>query len=127
MRDKLLEIEVGDLKEAQRKGIIDELRGRSGKWVGTRASIMKHFGRHLAENQKKSSRQSANFSKGGMNTVKFEAKLAQSKAKESEFLGGSRPEGKSKKGGAGGASPTKKMPSRSKKQEKKAHEFSYDR
>lgn len=133
VRDKLLEIEVGDLKETQRKEIIDELRGKSGKVGRNKSFIMKHFGRHVAENQKKSSRLSANFSNAGVNTINFDAKLAQSKAKGSEFPGGSRPEGRSKKGGAGGAggtSPTKKMPGRSKKQRKKAQkadEFSYDR
>ena len=139
VRDKLLEIEIMDLKKARHREIIDDLRGQSGKVGRNKSFIMKHFGRHVKENKEKSSRAGANFSKANVNGSNFDKKIKESKNKGSGFPGGVRPEelaaqsrhkmGAPRGGGSTG-SPPKKMSGKGgnkNKLEKKIHEYGHDR
>ena len=111
VRDKLLEIEMTDLKESQRQNLISELRGRS-KMGKNRSFIMKHFGRHYGENKERQARETVNFTHHGHRADAFEKKLSDNKAKGNELPGGARPGfgGGAKAGKKGGSSSKRDTP-----------------
>ena len=139
VRDKLLEIEIMDLKKTRHRDLLDAIRGQSGKVGRHKSFIMKHFGRHVKENKEKSSRTGANVSKATVNGSNFDKKIKESKNKGGGFPGGVRPEelaAQSRhkmgapRGGGGTGSPSKKMPGKGGKKiklEKKIHEYGHDR